>query len=452
MSSHNDDHAQNISIDAAALVLDMETKDGSTEQIEAFSGPDNDKIIDSESTNKYNRLFWKSFGSPELKVVDESAKNARRYLEFDDNGFTVKFEMLTKEQRTKLAKLAQFKYDIASITMDQILFLNVDSFNCTTKIMNPSPPYNEVTFRGEALHGSSNIKTVRFNAPFHSNDRKVLDEFVKLDKQLEIHCELTINGKVSKTNSLTITTKQLKEIKLEEELFGDADSVYVTRTQMAKLTSNIKSFITSFENIELIDNQFDQTFTNDLLKKLIDNTTNVEEFVEIDTVLKCLSPYDYTKDITPDVIKKYLGKIYKIEKRNSKEHIVTNKESSNKTDSKSKVSGDAELKGMLIQELFGIIFSYNIDAEDESQKENNNKTLKDQLKEINEDKNNTIEWEIEGELIIPKRIKITKIMKSNLNKHFQFDGIKTRTFNKIINKKYSFSTKYIQEKCNSIFF
>jgi hypothetical protein len=41
---------------------------------------------------------------------------------------------------------------------------------------------------------------------------------------------------------------------------------------MAKLTSNIKSFITSVENIEY-DDQFDQTFTNDLLKNLTNNDT-----------------------------------------------------------------------------------------------------------------------------------------------------------------------------------
>jgi hypothetical protein len=104
MSSDND-LVQNISIDAAALVLDIETKDGGTKQIEAFSGPDNNNIIDTENTNRYNRLFWKSFGLPELKVIDETAKNAKRYLKFDDDGFIIKFEMLTNEQRTQLAEL-----------------------------------------------------------------------------------------------------------------------------------------------------------------------------------------------------------------------------------------------------------------------------------------------------------------------------------------------------------
>jgi DNA-binding protein len=428
MSTNTDDKYQTISFDATSLILDIETKCGDSEQIEAFSGPENDAIIKFKVKDDYNRLFWRSFGSPELKVIDKSAKNAKRYLKFDDNGFLVKFDLFTNEQRTKLAELARYKFNIPSITNKQILFLNVDSFKCTTSIMDPSPPHKQVTFRGEALPGQSNTKTVRFNAPFHTSDRKVLDEYVKLDKNLEIQCELTINGNEPKTSSQTITTNQLNKINFEEELFGDANSVYVTRAQIDKLTSDIKSFITSVENIESSDKQFDQTFINDLLKKLTNNNTNVEEAVEVDEAIKYLSSYDYSKDqIEPDKIKKGLAEIYKIEKKDSKDYIVLNNESSNKNDELLKISGKASINF-------------------------NDETLEDQLKELNKDINNAIEWKIEGESIIPKAIKVTKIIKTNLNKQLQFDDIKTKSFNKIINKKYSFSTEYIQEEKGTFLF
>jgi hypothetical protein len=439
MSLYNDDHVQDISIDAAALVVDIKTKDGSTQQIEAFSGPENKAILSSKSKEDYNRLFWKSFGAPELKVIDKSSKNAKRFLEFDKKGFLIKFELLTEEQKMELAKAAQFKYNIESIRTRQIYLLNVDSFKCTTTIMNPSSPHhNEVTFIGEALPGQSNMKTVRFKVPFSSNDRKILDKFVESDDHLEIHCQLIIHGKQFKTNSLTITTNQLKEIKLEEELFGHADSVYVTRNQMAKLTSNIKSIITSFENIEF-DDKFDQTFTNDLLKNLTNNTTNVEEAVEINEALKCLSPYDYSNDITPDVINKDSKTIHKTE-----DHIKTTKDSSYKTKTGIKVNATGN-NATLIE----VSDNTTVDVNRENNKNEN--TSDDKLKKFVKDNNDTIEWEIEGESVIPKRIKVTRIMRSNLNKQFQFDNIKTRTFNEIINKKYSFSTKYIEEEKGNSF-
>ncbi|RMZ93392.1 hypothetical protein BpHYR1_010663, partial [Brachionus plicatilis] len=137
-----------------------------------------------------------------------------------------------------------------------------------------------------------------------------------------------------------------------------------------------------------------------------------------------LSTYciDFVEDLKADVIKKEASKILKIQKFRNVSQIVIDEKGLESLKESGKVNWGGGGGGNFMK-IFSIRATANKVSESSSEWFKSNKSLTDQLNELNRYVNDEVEWQFEGDKIVPKSISVAKLARG------QFSG--TMTFNRV---------------------
>ena len=414
----------NIAFDLPDLTVTVETKTG-IHQLEAYKSVDNDKIIRDKATAQVSQLFWVSVGRPTL-VKTPTKSNASMTAIFHNSnfGFTTYIQMLTPDQRKELAVTAKNKYRL-DVTEKQILNLILSKFECSLTMFDEAG--NKYLWIGNVHEFREFPLRMDFLARPRSIERKLFEELLRDSSDLRFMCNMASHGRLMKTNTLTITSEQQQLLGIEEKLFGRATSdtsnsnMYVTRDQMTGISSEMYSSLNIVEYYQMSEGQFSDAFIEGMINQIAS-----EQFkqVPIDTVLASLSKYgfDIGEDLKPDVIKKDMGSIMTIEKKDEKSRIILDDANFKKFEESNSNSGGFGVGFM------GIELSANWASSNSKGNSAESKSLNDQLRELNTVSQKDMQWEIVGDKIVPKSLNVARLARTKLSKTLSFSRIKVQTY------------------------
>ena len=383
-------------------------------------------------------LEWVSVGYPTLLVTSEIGNPSNvKFFHFDDDGFYTYVQMLTKVDRHRLALRARSKYNV-HVSDQQIINLMLSSFTCSLRISSEN-------YKGAATRLSENPLQMHFSAPINSNYRRLAESKLEMSngtENIRLRCKMEASAKKKLTNTLSITSEQMDQFGIEDKLFGNAakegvHSTYVTRQQMGLLSREMYSTLNIYEEYEMPEWNFDESFIQDFIRQTAEAALDA---VPIDTALASMSKYmmDVSRDLAPDEIKRELSEILKIETRGGKKVVVANKDYSGRY--ATSVSSDIGVKAG----GGGLGFHVNAAAKTASQLSNESeyrqKTESQQIAQINEHTKNGMQWEIEGNRIVPKSINAALVKRASLKKTLIFNRVKSLKVNATFVETFSTST------------
>lgn len=143
--------------------------------------------------------------------------SVRRLFHNTRYGFYVKLQMLTDEQRQLLAASANAKYGDTSVTKEDIIFMALSKFRCTSTFFD-ADTNKTFSLRGEVgdFHTYPLIMDFKM-APF-SDEKKAfmrrLSQYPQDDQMVDLlfSCEMSKGGKKRYVNRLTISQNQMVEV------------------------------------------------------------------------------------------------------------------------------------------------------------------------------------------------------------------------------------------------
>ncbi|CAF1031898.1 unnamed protein product [Brachionus calyciflorus] len=412
LDSSQDSNQNNIVFELADLTVSHKI-DNELVLIEAFKTKSNDEIIRSNLIDDFGKLYWVSIGNPKLvQYSDLSYFNLSR-----SNDFEIRVSLLNSVSQKKLAHVAGIKYGIY-IDPKQILSLKPVKFECSIEFIDVENSQLIKIF-GKAKSIYSYPLKVFFQYKKNSNERKAFEKRLHQNKDLNVYCEFTSEGQSYKENTLLINAKQFNLLNLNDEIFGPRDQIYITRNQISSLAHELYQQLDIYEEYQIPEWEFDIKFIDDFINQ---TSEFVNKYVPIDEALAQMSSYDIYQDIKPDLIKEELSRVFMIEKRGLKNILKVNKTQNEKLKEDNESTRDLSLsgkKGIYKGEL-GTKYAQN--KSDEWEKLNF--SLDEQIKELNLYGENEIEWERIGDMIKPKNIKVSKLLKSNLKKELVFSRIR----------------------------
>ena len=394
-------------------------REGKIIHLEAFKTTENDKIIQNQSAHDYGKLKWKSIGDPSLLQISRARKknsSSFNWYRTKITGFFIEVSMLNQYHRELFKKEIISKYKII-LDEKQIEHLVASSIKCSIDLI---CPYKNTTRITRLIGKVENYRVFPLRIEFDA-DRNQLSCLESVDKEgheIDIKCTVTKLGKQSKKNTLTIEYNQLADNNIIDKLFGDAESTYVLRNQISDLSQEVFSTLRIREEYEIGEKAFKENFVDDLIKKA---SESMYKPVDFNKALQSLSKYNM-EDIKPDVIKSEFEKLFEVKKNGDKKHIVLNKEHYDKKFNKDSLNYEESASGS----GWGVDVSLSakVATDREQLWENSGKSLDDQLEELNRESTNEIEWKREGERIIPKSIKLSKLVKAKLKNGFSLERVR----------------------------
>lgn len=144
--------------------------------------------------------------------------------------------------------------------------------------------------------------------------------------------------------------------------------------------------------------------------------------------------FDIGADIQPDVIKKDIGSILKIEKTGSKSRIVLDEERYREYSKSRSNSGGFGVS------VFGCGLSANWARSNAQSSISKDRSRSDQLRELNEETKNEAQWEIEGDRVIPKSLNVARLTRSKISKTLTFNRIRMQSFEAPFHRTFSLYT------------
>ena len=382
---------------------------GST--ILAYPSIRNEEILKGNDVRKYGQLQWHSIGHPTL-ISRNSSFSIANVFEIAPFGFDILIEVLTDTQREMFKEKVMSQYGI-DVETSQIQNLIPTELNCSTEVLCSNG--TSLTLYGKGKSLTMHTLKVKFDAKIGSEKIECFEHHLIEYNQLDVDC--VIRKKSKNVNTFSITWEQISKSNLLIKLFGNANEVYVTHQQMADLASEIHQLMNVYKEYELNVREFSLKFINGLINQMVADFKPVP----IDIVIKSLSKYS-TKDLDPNIIKKHLSKVLKVKIVGDKKHIIANNEYSKSNSDKHHDEMGTSVKGEYAG--FSASASFNYVKEKEQSWSNSSKSLDDQLKELNSHSKDNIEWEIEGEKIVPKSLKVSQIFKTDFNEKRNFEWIK----------------------------
>ncbi len=94
---------------------------------------------------------------------------------------------------------------------------------------------------------------------------RIKEDGENLDLALE--CVAIAQGRKVRTNTLTMSSNQLTQMRLDEKLFGSAETVYVSREQMRSLSAEMYAALDIVEEYEMSEYRFNEAFINDFIRQ-----------------------------------------------------------------------------------------------------------------------------------------------------------------------------------------
>ena len=351
-------------------------------------------------------------------------RDSELFHESDDE-FSTHIQMLTTDHRNELAYVARRKYNL-NITSDQITNLVLSKFEC------------KLTFdrNGQKHMLTGTVKDfwhfplqMDFDAPQKSFAREF---FIKQRKNIDLKfkCVLGTKGKLTKTNTLSITAQKLQGFGLEEDLFGKTSAeetnkdVFVSRNQLAELANEMYSRLNILKEYEMPEHQFSDAFVHGLIDQI---TSSQFSQVSIDKALESLSKYgfDVSEDLRPDVIKRDLGSILTVENFGNKSRIVVHQDAYTKLENSNarKVLAKTGIK------ILGMKIGFEPEVTWSGSETSNSKvkSLEEQLNELNEQSQNDMKWEFGGTRVVPKSLNVARLTRSKFSKTLTFNRVRTQS-------------------------
>ena len=263
-------------------------------------------------------MHWVSIGYPMLIKTKSHLKDNFTLFHKWYDGLYTKIEMLTVSQKKLIVEKIKSKYGI-EVQEGQITNLHLSKFDCN---LNLKCEYGrEMVLNGQVRQFNEyplRLDFVNTRVKDGCITRHLLEN---IDEDLSFECNIAANSKLVKQNVLKIKAEQFNEDGLVDKLFGPADQVFVTREQMASLSSNMISNLNILEEYEIPESasySLAQTMIDEILKQINAKFTKMP----FDEAIKGLSKYS-TQDLDPDVITSELSNLFEIKKnREQRAHCI----------------------------------------------------------------------------------------------------------------------------------
>lgn len=324
--------------------------------------------------------------SPEL-----TSTSLLNLFRLNQNGFSLFFNIFSNDQKLAIAKRIMSEYRV-NISTPQIITFKLSELKCTTTIYCDNKP---VEIEGKAHSLSDYPIEVKFYAK--KSTRTCLEQY--LFGIMLVRCSYVQNVKRD-INSKFVSAFQLRKIDLADLLFGTYNEIFMTRKQLDELANDICShYCPDYRHKQSIVNLNDFIHENRVELKQLD----------FGDAFNSLSRYISKMKLNAVEIKSMYECVLKVKVYKWKKYIGINNQI-NRT----------------LLASFGIEESYNYVSGNEETWSESEKSLDEQIKELNSFSRNDVEWRIEGDKILPKRLNLTKFFKSCLQ-----NGLKFKLFERV---------------------
>lgn len=241
-----------------------------------------------------------------------------------------------------------------------------------------------------------------------------------------------------KTNTLTLTASQVNHLDLVDRLFGPANETSVSREQMSTLAVEMYSSLNIMEEYQIPETQFKESFIDEFIRLV---SSSLFRPTNLNEEISSLSNFSisFSDDLKPNIIKNEASKILKIENFNNKSHIVLNQEGLSDLQNSGKVTGGGG-GSLSFMGIFSLGGTGGKVTESSSHWLQSNKSLSDQLIELNKEVKDEIEWMFEGEKIVPKSINVAKLVRSKFSQTLIFTRIRKQYYEAPFLRKLSMYT------------
>ena len=405
-------------------------------RLEVFKSTSNDQIITNRNENEHKNLKWYSLGVP--KIVSKLNKYETGFIRFNSNGFHILVEFLTEEHKYFIRTKIYQKYKIL-VDENQIEILMNDRFKCSLAL---NCQGKDEIFNGYFKNNKTYPLKIEFeiNLDFKKSQRYCLEDVMdKNNSQINFQCSIS---SVSREN-LKIDVAKFEEIAIYDKHFDSCESVLITPKQLDRFASvlfehlNVSDF-----NITAVD--FMKNFEKEILKK---RKFEKFDFLEALASLSKNSNNNLTK---PYSIYHKLSTLvnFKPMLSSSSFTFILNEKLMKELKNQSNVLFE-------FVEPIDIFFKKNPEGGSSytfffSDFHNISNIL-------NELPNNIIEWEIIEESVIPKSLKLLKIVRSELkNEQLLFESIVKeynyfeRIFNLSLNYQDNIDPLFFLAKANTV--
>jgi microcystin-dependent protein len=426
-----------ISFKLVDITIDVEENDNQI-HLQAFKSELNDGILDKHNVTEFKKLQWVSLGNPKFTITSNiRKKNKSQIFHFNHEGFYVFVEMLTNVHKQLIVNAIKEKKD-ASVKMNQITNMILSRFACSYSVSDGPRTY---LITGEVGNFYEYPLKLMFATSIDSIERQIFQKILfsnqQEDADLNFKCEIEAGGTESLKNVLSINYEQINKLQITERLFGPASTTLVTRNQLSDLAMEMYSNLDIYEDYSLPFLEFKHEFVEGLIKQASSNAFNQ---MPIDVAIQGLSKYstNFDEDLTADMIKKELKQKYEIKKLNNRTFIKLNEELSKSDKDDSTKAGSVNVKAS----GWGARGELDIKGEIKQLNEaaQSGKSLNEELRIINKEDSNDIQWEIVGERVIPKSISVAKLNKASFSKKLSFNRIRKQSLDALFKRKIILST------------
>ena len=459
----NPDGENDIAFDLPDLAATMEASTGGEYQMEAFKSVNNDRILQNAAAGggasfASSQLFWVSVGQPSVVKTAVPSKTGQtnstpmRLFLFSTSGFYTYVQMLTPAQRRLLAATANTKYHGAGVAENQIVNLILSKFECSLPLYDLAG--NKYLVKSKVTDFRRFPLRLDFTALQRSIERKLFDALANgVDDLNEVDfsftCQMASSGKLIRTNTLMIGLRQQEQIGLVDKLFGTSTStpsteapsksVYVTRDQITTLAEEMYSTLNIVDDYQMPVIQFDEAFVDGLIREA---AAEVFTMVRLDKALDTLSKYgfDFDDDLKADHMKRDLGSVLKIEQYANASRIIVDETRYHELQQKNSGSGNGNA-GVKVLDLFGLDASANWAHDNSMSSKDDTKSLNDQLHQLNEASQNRIEWMVEGDVVVPKRLNVARLQRSSFGHGMTFQRVRIQSFSAPFEREFSIYTR-----------
>jgi hypothetical protein len=366
------------------------------------------------------------------KLVDKDLFDFQNKL-----SFSFHFEMLTNRDKEVLADEVKEAKGFA-VRPAQFSDIDANTIECSIELYDLKEQ-KIVILKGKVFNLKQSPYKVEFKYPSGTKERLLFQEEIKEEPiNVEFKCTITSGAQIQKSNTFSITVQESNNIRLSDKLFGPANESYVTRDQLTELSNEVNSYFNVVENYQIPQDQFSSAFVENLIS-LTGQTTFKP--VSFDEALQQLSKYslDFQGDLKPNVITKELSEIFKIDKLGNKSHIIFDEKYYKELEKQSSTSGGGSgsfglfglVGGQATAEFTNSKYDYWLDK---------GSSLDDQLNELNTYSENKIQYQFEGNKIVPKTIQVSKLQSSSFKKTLSFNRIKNYYYEADFNQVFTLNT------------
>ena len=392
-------------------------------EIEVYKSKTNQNILSfyHAIANKinYKTLEWVSIGAPKLvRTITHKNKTSQMFFHFNREGFYTYVDMLTSNQKKLLAKEIKSKYQFR-IKTSQIKNLQLQQFECVAYFVGSNG--NKFSIIGKVSNFFKYPLKLSFWLPANTKERidfeSSLKETLEQQSEIDFQCLLGTIETIKKVNHLIIDVNLFNQLNLIERIFGQLFSVYMTRTQIDLLASELYSSLNILEEYEITEFVFKELFIGDFIKQLTAESTDFKQ-VELDEAIENLSKYSLKVD--KNYIKEKSENILKLQNKEDSYHLKTVQNESNTT---------------VLNRFF---FKNNVEhLLDETKLY---KSQSDALEGLNN--SSDFQWGLNEEKIFAKSIKVVKLSKIQFSKKLIFERVKRLFYKREFSKKLTLSTEF----------